>query len=94
VAHAFNPCTWGLGGQKQVDLCEFEAILVYRVSFKKAREHTEKPCLTKPKKKRKKYNVDRYMICRLSDVWPLGLRIVILETWHWDTFCLYQRCTF
>jgi hypothetical protein len=40
-----------LGKQRQVDLCEFEASLVYRVSSRTARAtHREKPCLRKQKK--------------------------------------------
>jgi hypothetical protein len=34
--------------QKRVDLCEFKASLVYRVSFR-----TQKPCTKKKKKKKK-----------------------------------------
>ena len=45
VAHTFNPST---GRQWQVDLSEFEASLVYRVSSRTARM-TEKPCLKKTK---------------------------------------------
>jgi hypothetical protein len=38
VAHAFNPSTWGWGWrQRQEDLCEFEASLVYRASSRTAR---------------------------------------------------------
>ena len=34
MAHAFNPSYWR---QRQADLCEFEASLVYRVSSRTAR---------------------------------------------------------
>jgi hypothetical protein len=40
VVHAFNPSTRGRGDaerQRQVALCEFQASLVYRVSFGIAR---------------------------------------------------------
>ena len=40
--HTFNP---RLGRQRQADLCEFKAGLVYRVSSRTARAITEKPCL-------------------------------------------------
>ena len=43
VAHAFIPST---GEAEQVDLCEFEASLVYRVSSRTARA-TERPFLEK-----------------------------------------------
>jgi hypothetical protein len=45
VAHTINPST---GEQRQADLCEFEASLVYRAGSRTARD-TEKPCLEKPK---------------------------------------------
>ena len=32
-----------LGRQRQADLCEFEAILVYRASFRTGSKATEKP---------------------------------------------------
>jgi hypothetical protein len=40
--------------QKQVDLCEFKANLVYRVSSRTEDRATEKSCLEKPKKKKTK----------------------------------------
>ena len=40
VAHAFNPST--PGRQRQEDLCEFKANLVYRVSYRTVRA-TQKP---------------------------------------------------
>ena len=36
-----------LGRQRQVDLCEFMANLVYRASSRTGSKATEKPCLTK-----------------------------------------------
>ena len=53
VAHAFNPSTW----ERQVDLCEFEASLVYRVSSRMDRQgcYTEKPCLEKANKTKQKW---------------------------------------
>jgi hypothetical protein len=50
VAHAFNPSTRETGRQ----ISEFEANLVYKVSSRTARGYTEKPCLEKPKKRKKK----------------------------------------
>jgi hypothetical protein len=38
--------------QRQVDLCEFKASLVYRASFRTARATQKKPCLEKPKIKK------------------------------------------
>ncbi|KAM7327523.1 hypothetical protein ACRRTK_013890 [Alexandromys fortis] len=40
-----------LGRQRQADLCEFEASLMYRVSSIQDRpqSYTENPCLEKPK---------------------------------------------
>jgi hypothetical protein len=38
VAHAFNPA---LGRQRQADLCEFEASLIYRVSSRTPRTNRE-----------------------------------------------------
>ena len=40
-----------LGRQRQVDLCEFKASLVYRVSSRTTAGATEKPCLKKTKTK-------------------------------------------
>jgi hypothetical protein len=40
--HAFNP---SIGRQRQEDLCEFEASLVYRVSSKTARAIQRNPVL-------------------------------------------------
>ena len=51
VAHAFNPSTPGGRGRR---ISEFEASLVYKVSFQDSQDYTEKPCLEKPKKKKKK----------------------------------------
>jgi hypothetical protein len=39
-----------LGRQRQADLCEFEASLVYRESSRTPRAKTEKPCLGKIKR--------------------------------------------
>ena len=45
-----------LGRQRLVDLCEFKASLVYRVSSRTARIITQRnPVLTKQKKKKKVY---------------------------------------
>jgi hypothetical protein len=49
VAHTFNPSTWEAEAGR---FLEFEASLVYRVSSRTARA-AEKPCLEKPKKKKK-----------------------------------------
>jgi hypothetical protein len=50
VAQVFIPA---LGRQRQEDLCELEASLVYRASSRTARV-TRRPCLEKAKSKRKK----------------------------------------
>ena len=47
MVHTFNPST---GRQRQVDLCELEANLVYRVNSRTDSIATEKLCLEKPKK--------------------------------------------
>ena len=39
-----------LGKQKQVDLCELEASLVYKSKFQDRQSYTENPCLKKPTK--------------------------------------------
>jgi hypothetical protein len=41
VVHTFNPSK--IGRQRQVDLCEFEASLVYRASSRTARATLRKP---------------------------------------------------
>ena len=47
VAHAFIPAL-RRQRQRQADLCEFKANLVYRMSSRTARAcYTEKPCLKK-----------------------------------------------
>jgi hypothetical protein len=42
-----TPLSQPSGGRGKEDLCESEAILVYRVSFRKGKD-TQKPCLEKP----------------------------------------------
>ena len=54
VAHTFNPSTWR---QRQADLCEFEASLVYRASSRTGSKATEKPCLDKTAKKEKESKI-------------------------------------
>ena len=66
MVHTFNPQHL-VGRQRQVDLWEFQANLVYRVSSATAKA-TEKPCLEKPKqqnKTKKKPRVSLY-----SSVYP------------------------
>ena len=43
-----------LGRQGQADLSEFEDSLVYEARSRTARTYTEKPCLQKPKKEKRK----------------------------------------
>ncbi|EGW02962.1 hypothetical protein I79_019498 [Cricetulus griseus] len=43
------PLIPALGRQRQVDLCKFEANLIYR-EFKYSQSYTKKPCLETPKK--------------------------------------------
>ena len=45
------PIISALRRQRQVDICEFEASLVYRVSSRTGSIATEKPCPEKPEKK-------------------------------------------
>jgi len=40
-----RPLIPALGRQRQIELCELKAILVYIVSFRAARYHIERPCL-------------------------------------------------
>ena len=47
------PLIPALGRQRQEDLCEFEASLVYTVSSRTGSIATEKPYLEKPKKEKK-----------------------------------------
>ena len=51
MAYAFNPSTQKA---EAVDLCEFEASLVYRASARTGSKATEKPCLEKPKRRRRR----------------------------------------
>jgi hypothetical protein len=44
-----TPLIPALGRQRQVDLCEFEASLVYRMSSRTARAIQRNPCLEKTK---------------------------------------------
>ena len=47
------PLIPALGRQRQADVCEFKASLVYRVSFRTGSKATEKTCLeTAPHPKR------------------------------------------
>jgi hypothetical protein len=50
VAQAFNPST----REAEAGGFEFEASLVYKVEFQDSQDYTEKPCLEKPKRKKKK----------------------------------------
>ena len=47
------PLIPALGRQRQVYLCEFEASLVYRASFRTGTKAAEKPCLEKQTNKNK-----------------------------------------
>ena len=48
------PLISALGRQRQVDLWEFEASLIYRMGSRTGSKATEKPCFKKSKQKRKK----------------------------------------
>ena len=67
VAHTFNSSTQG---QKQADLCEFEASLAYRVSSRTGSKVTEKPCLKKTKTKQtkitKEHRLADYKVTKLN----------------------------
>ena len=52
MVHTFNPRT--LGRQRQMDLYEFEASLVYRVNSRTGSKATEKPYLGRKKEKKNK----------------------------------------
>jgi hypothetical protein len=54
VVHTFNPST---GEAEAGGFLSFEAILVYKSEFQDSQGYTEKPCLEKPKKKKKKKGV-------------------------------------
>lgn len=57
MVHAFNPA---LGKQRQADLCEFEAILVYKVSSGQPQLfYTEKHCLGKQNKEEEEEEEDK-----------------------------------
>lgn len=49
VTHTFNPST--LRKQRQVDLCKFEASLVYMVGYRPARSTLKNPVLSKKKER-------------------------------------------
>jgi hypothetical protein len=51
----YIPSIPGLRRQRQADLCEFKARLVYS-EFQDSQNYTEKPCLEKPKTKTKTNN--------------------------------------
>jgi hypothetical protein len=48
------PLIQALRRQRQADLCEFKASLVYRISFKTAKGIQRNPVLKKKKKQKKK----------------------------------------
>jgi hypothetical protein len=48
AAHTFNPC---IGRQRQADICEFEASLVYRASSRTAKATQRNPVSKKKKSK-------------------------------------------
>jgi hypothetical protein len=50
VVHAFNSSPWE---QRQVDLCEFKASLVYRAELQDSQGYTEKYCLKKQNEQNK-----------------------------------------
>jgi hypothetical protein len=59
-----------LGGRTKW-ISEFEAILVYRVSSRTSRGYTEKPCLEKPKPKKKKKSLPMFIIASGSNSWAM-----------------------
>jgi hypothetical protein len=55
VEHSFNPNPGGQGGeQRQTELCELEASLVYRVNFRAARATQSNPILKNKNKQTNK----------------------------------------
>jgi hypothetical protein len=60
-----------LGTKRRVDLCEFKASLIYRVSSKMARatyRHTEKPCLEGKQNKTKQKSTELSTMTGTSDL--------------------------
>jgi hypothetical protein len=81
VAHAFNPSTHSGGRGRRIS--EFEASLVYKSEFQDSQGYTEKPCLEKPKKKKKtpkgkKYEIENTYKLFLSEYWGLNPGVFLL----------------
>ena len=69
-----------LGRQRQVDLCEFEASLVYIVSSRTGSKATEKPCLEKPKPKPKPKKKKEGTLFILEAVYIIIYNVYIIST--------------
>ena len=69
-----TPLILALGRQKQEDLCEFEASLVYRASPKTGSKVTEKPCLRKRREKKRKRRSETLKWVKKQTLNP-GLRV-------------------
>jgi hypothetical protein len=74
VAHTFDPSTWEAEAEAGGFLSSRR---VYRVSSRTSQGYTEKPCLEKPKKKKKRYgnrkifgSVFWLSYCLSSTLWP------------------------
>ena len=65
-----------LGRQRQVDLCELEASLVYKVSSRTARAVTQRNPVSKEKKKRKKKERKKGSIFNLQIRGEKKLRLI------------------
>jgi hypothetical protein len=63
---------WEALGGRGRQISEFEASLVYKVSFRTTRA-TEKPCLEKPKRKKRKKRVD------FDNLKPTTFHIILLN---------------
>jgi hypothetical protein len=61
-----------LGRQRQADLCEFEASLVYRVRSRAARGYTEKPCLRKQKQRQQQQQKPRHKQTKIKHLLDCG----------------------
>jgi hypothetical protein len=83
-----------LGRERQVDLCEFEASLVYRVSFRTARATQRDPVLKKQRKKDSEYVATKYFLrkaFKICEVWGWRDCSVVKST-YWS--CRGPRISF
>ena len=72
------PLIPALGRQRQVDLCEFKASLVYRASSRTARAVTQRNPVSKNKRKKKKRK-EKYSIFLIQKGKTLVMAIILLH---------------